>query len=1037
MPRFWSCLSSRRTKRGVTDYQEVINRQSLLIDLSNSVLAETQQGKAVAKLVCTAQDVVNCDRIGFFMVEPGRGLVCQASPGGGEVGWVVEPGRGIVGKVALTGKTVNIADARKDPCFDHTIDERVGSGAQSVLCVGLKDQTGQVIAVMSAVNKRAVCLKDSSGTTGVMPMEPQAITSFDQTDEEMLRLLLALTNQQLRVLTLEEQKLRLQRQAESLLTLVGSLSTTITDVDACFGNLCDATRTQLGCQQVSIFFAEGGQLVCRARSPKPEANRPPTQEGTIAEGLRPSALMSVLQSGVSRMFGPQDGSEMDSIVHDMDLDYGKGTARPVSVLVSPLRTGTDVFGVVVAVNKVLALVDLDDPFKSTAALTKKLSQMLGEQPTLPFPRKAVRPATEVIVTFGPQDVKRLDVLLSFAAHAVFTAEMYSKQQASNSRLQALLGLCTESVQGLQNGDLHDVIYALCKHGMHVFQCERFSFYAVDPVSDQALLAWYVEDQSSELKMMRGPSKGIAGHCVRTGKALNISNAWADPRCCNEENLRAGNRTHTVLCHPITSRSGIIVAVLECVNKTSGRPFDDEDEQTFGVLSEMYSDIIESNMSEASMQSLMGRTDLHPDVKEAMRWWYAPRSKNRSRSRTSRGSQGSPRTASSLSTTREERLIEKKRDLRTRTVPNSVGSSASSQIRLLDWDLDYFAEASSGPGKLRALVPQAFAHFGLLRGLDVADAALQSFVFGVATDYLKTPYHNFMHAFVTFHLVFLMLAGLVAHMKAHPCSLEIGHIDRMAVLLAALGHDIGHRGFNNVFEIATQSDLAVLYNDRAPLENCHASATWKWVRNGTPSLVEKMPPDKSKRLRAVIIHTILRTDMALHSDHVVWLRSRCVNDILAAGRDQTVPRGDGCAESAAEASQDLCAALLHCADLGHPCMPWSIHKRFSLLACEELYKQFQEETLRGLPTLPFMGKDPNGPLKEVGHSQAGFVSFVVLPLWQAVSAFSNGLFQRSLDTIQSNKQKWDLVAKGEEVCEDLPLSRPRTSSAVEVRSGATC
>eukprot|EP00741_Cyanophora_paradoxa_P011567 tig00020562_g11175.t1 len=39
-------------------------------------------------------------------------------------------------------------------------------------------------------------------------------------------------------------------------------------------------------------------------------------------------------------------------------------------------------------------------------------------------------------------------------------------------------------------------------------------------------------------------------------------------------------------------------------------------------------------------------------------------------------------------------------------------------------------------------------------------------------------------------------------------------DVFAALVAAAVHDLGHTGRNNGFEIATQSELALLYNDQS-------------------------------------------------------------------------------------------------------------------------------------------------------------------------------------------------------------------------------
>ena len=46
------------------------------------------------------------------------------------------------------------------------------------------------------------------------------------------------------------------------------------------------------------------------------------------------------------------------------------------------------------------------------------------------------------------------------------------------------------------------------------------------------------------------------------------------------------------------------------------------------------------------------------------------------------------------------------------------------------------------------------------------------------------------------------------------------------LMAAIIHDFDHTGTTNNFHVNSSSNLAILYNDRAVLENHHVSAFFK-------------------------------------------------------------------------------------------------------------------------------------------------------------------------------------------------------------------
>jgi high affinity cGMP-specific 3',5'-cyclic phosphodiesterase 9 len=49
------------------------------------------------------------------------------------------------------------------------------------------------------------------------------------------------------------------------------------------------------------------------------------------------------------------------------------------------------------------------------------------------------------------------------------------------------------------------------------------------------------------------------------------------------------------------------------------------------------------------------------------------------------------------------------------------------------------------------------------------------------------------------------------------------LERLVLMTACLGHDLDHPGYNNAYQINAKTDLAILYNDSAPLENHHSGS----------------------------------------------------------------------------------------------------------------------------------------------------------------------------------------------------------------------
>lgn len=54
------------------------------------------------------------------------------------------------------------------------------------------------------------------------------------------------------------------------------------------------------------------------------------------------------------------------------------------------------------------------------------------------------------------------------------------------------------------------------------------------------------------------------------------------------------------------------------------------------------------------------------------------------------------------------------------------------------------------------------------------------------------------------------------------------------------HDFEHKGVNNDYLIRVSDGLAVLYNDRSPMENHHLAASFQLMNSDEYNFLRKMP-----------------------------------------------------------------------------------------------------------------------------------------------------------------------------------------------------
>jgi hypothetical protein len=116
-------------------------------------------------------------------------------------------------------------------------------------------------------------------------------------------------------------------------------------------------------------------------------------------------------------------------------------------------------------------------------------------------------------------------------------------------------------------------------------------------------------------------------------------------------------------------------------------------------------------------------------------------------------------------------------------------------------------------------------FDLIRIFKVEDEVLANFVSAIHDLYMKNgnPYHNFYHGFNVLHTVYVLLSSTPAGSLYNPR-------DTMAILLAALVHDVDHTGRTNAFEVSSGSRIALVYHDNSVLEQHHAATAFLTMQN---------------------------------------------------------------------------------------------------------------------------------------------------------------------------------------------------------------
>jgi cAMP-specific phosphodiesterase 4/high affinity cAMP-specific and IBMX-insensitive 3',5'-cyclic phosphodiesterase 8 len=145
-----------------------------------------------------------------------------------------------------------------------------------------------------------------------------------------------------------------------------------------------------------------------------------------------------------------------------------------------------------------------------------------------------------------------------------------------------------------------------------------------------------------------------------------------------------------------------------------------------------------------------------------------------------------------------------------------------------------------------------------------------FMRAVEDGYIGTnPYHNRRHAADVVQTAHMLLTR--GYMAVH----EIDALTQLAFYLAAAVHDFQHPGRTNDFLVRTSSDLALRYNDSAPLENHHLSSIFTMLK-ARPDIdfLADMGRQDVVTLRRTIIDLVLATESTCRAHAMVYAQIAC-------------------------------------------------------------------------------------------------------------------------------------------------------------------
>ncbi|RYG42272.1 GAF domain-containing protein, partial [archaeon] len=139
--------------------QALAQREKVRSDLLSSLMRQissasntTRFTDVVATVIDSAYELLDVQRVTLLLVDESRRYLVLANSQDAE-GIRIPLRSGLAGYCARTGKSIMIEDAYKDARFDKSVDAATGFRTRGVLCVPIRDASGDVLGVIQAINR--------------------------------------------------------------------------------------------------------------------------------------------------------------------------------------------------------------------------------------------------------------------------------------------------------------------------------------------------------------------------------------------------------------------------------------------------------------------------------------------------------------------------------------------------------------------------------------------------------------------------------------------------------------------------------------------------------------------------------------------------------------------------------------------------------------------------------------------------------------------------------------------------------------------
>jgi len=306
------------------------------------------------------------------------------------------------------------------------------------------------------------------------------------------------------------------------------------------------------------------------------------------------------------------------------------------------------------------------------------------------------------------------------------------------------------------------------------------------------------------------------------------------------------------------------------------------------------------------------------------------------------------------------------------------------------NFDYLARLT--PDKPIGVI-YAIQSLGFDKKFNVPLETLCRFTLRVKKGYRENPYHNWTHAFSVFHMAYTLVKNLELQSV-------LGDLQCYSFLIAALCHDLDHRGTNSSFEVSSKSPLASLYSSKGSvLEHHHFAQTVALLSVDGCNVFCGMNKEDNQKALDYVKFVILATDLGVHLRLMDELKKFSVLVQEKGSVKKVIESG----EVDQKMAEKMCLSLLMTSsDLSDQTKSWGTTKNTAKNIYDEFFDQGDREKNLGLKPLPSMDRER----AVVSDVQISFMDNIATPVYSLLSTIFPEA-QEILDRVKGRVLIWHM------------------------------